>query len=198
MDIACAIMAGGKNTRMNGINKAFIKVDNVPIIQRTICTLKELFNEIFLVTSDMGDFKIYGKDVFIISDIIKGIGPLAGIHAALSHTTKEAVFSVACDMPFLNVDVIRGIILQFSKTQCDAVIPRIGKYIEPLHAIYQSKLKNNIQVYVKNSINYSIRGLLETVNVHYWDVDDTPYYHKAFININNPKDIQEVNRNLVY
>lgn len=193
MNMACAIIAGGKNTRMNGTNKAFIKVDNVPIIQRILYILKELFDEIILVTNDKRDFGIYENKLYIVSDIIEGIGPLGGIHAALSSTTKEAVFTVACDMPFLHSQGVAKIISHFQKKQCDALLPRIGDYIEPLHAIYEKKLADDILIYAKNSSNYSVRGFLETVDICYWDVDDIDFYRKVFKNINSPDDLREAN-----
>ena len=58
MDIACAILAGGKNSRM-GRNKAFIEIDNLPIIEKILNVLKKEFSEIILVTNSPSDFLLY-------------------------------------------------------------------------------------------------------------------------------------------
>ena len=34
ISISGAILAGGKNTRMGSINKAFLKLDNIPLIEK--------------------------------------------------------------------------------------------------------------------------------------------------------------------
>jgi molybdopterin-guanine dinucleotide biosynthesis protein A len=148
MNIGAAVLCGGKSSRMGGGNKAFIKINNIPLIENTINILKGLFDEIFLVTNDPDSFTPYKKDVCIITDIIKDIGPLGGIHSALSRTSKEAVFFVACDMPFLHNGVIAGFIRYFNKVHCDALIAKAGSCIEPLHAVYRKKLKDNIAMFV--------------------------------------------------
>ena len=46
------ILAGGKNSRMGGENKAFLEIEGKPIIRRLIDTLRPLVNEIIIVTND--------------------------------------------------------------------------------------------------------------------------------------------------
>jgi molybdopterin-guanine dinucleotide biosynthesis protein A len=59
---------------------------------------------------------------------------LAGIHAGLKHSKTEHIFVVACDMPYLNSDLIRQMV---QKAQgYDVVIPESDGGFEPLHAVY--------------------------------------------------------------
>jgi len=191
--ISCAILAGGDNKRMSGKNKAFLEIKNIPIIQRTITLLKRISDEILLVTNSVDNYGQFGKDCRIVTDIIKGIGPLGGIHAGLSESTKEAVFFVACDMPFLHNEAVSEQIKEFFLCRCDALIPRMQIEIEPLHGIYQTKLASLIQSFTERNSNHSIRGFLETVNVCYWDIDDSPFYQKVFTNLNTPEDVRRLN-----
>jgi molybdopterin-guanine dinucleotide biosynthesis protein A len=48
-DISAAILAGGKNSRMNGENKALLNIDDIFIIDRQLEVLSKLFNELFIV-----------------------------------------------------------------------------------------------------------------------------------------------------
>ena len=157
-NIAGAILAGGKNSRMSGLNKAFIRINGIFIFQRTLRLFKKIFDEIIIVTNCPQDFASYKKDVTLVTDTIKGIGPLGGIHAALSVTSKKAVFFVACDMPFLHNALIRRQIKCFNKVECDCLLPRVGSFIESLHAIYKKPLKENINNFVKDNNDYSIRS----------------------------------------
>jgi len=192
MDISCAIMAGGKNARLGGRNKAFIKIDNATIIHKTINILKGLFSEIMLVTNAPHDFKMYENDAHIITDIIKDVGPLGGIHSALVNTTKEAVFFVACDMPFLHNGTIERETDCFNERDCDAFVPKIGNFIEPLHAVYKKSLKDNIDSVVKDSHNYSIKSFLERSRVYYWELEDNPFHRNMFRNLNTQDDLEKV------
>ncbi len=188
-NIAGAILAGGRNSRMSGLNKAFIRINGTSIIQRTLRIFEKIFDEIIIVTNSPQDFASYKKDVTLATDIIKGIGPLGGIHAALSVTSKKAVFFVACDMPFLHNALILRELDCFNKVECDCLVPRAGASIEPLHAIYKKDLMENINSFVKNNSNYSIRKFLETINVYYWDLEESRSNKKIFVNFNTTKDL---------
>ena len=62
------------------------------------------------------------------------MGSLAGIHAGLKQSRTEHVFVVACDMPYLNSDLIRLMVAQAPGH--DVVIPESDGGLEPLHAVY--------------------------------------------------------------
>ncbi len=196
MEISCAILAGGKNGRMGGKHKAFLPVNGIPIIQRTINLLEEIFDEIIIVTNNPKGYEQYENDYYITNDKIKNIGPLGGIHSGILQTTKEAVFIVACDMPFLHKGAIINQIdyfRDFRENECDVLVPRIGEFIEPLHSIYRKNLLDKIYSFVENNDNYSIRSFLETINACYMDLEDNEFYKNIFKNLNTPEDLEEVN-----
>lgn len=188
--VGCSILAGGRNARMGGENKAFLKIDNIPMIERIIAILKEISDEILLITNSPGDYHQYEKDCCIITDRIKGVGPLAGIHAGLLKTRKEALFFTACDMPFLHNALILRQINCFNQTNCDAVVPRRGSFIEPLHAVYKKGLNEYIDQYLEEGKDCSIRGFLKKVRVCYLDLEDTPAHRRVFKNVNTQEDLE--------
>ncbi|MCG2712327.1 MAG: molybdenum cofactor guanylyltransferase [Candidatus Omnitrophica bacterium] len=187
--ITGAILSGGRNSRMGGRNKAFMEVNGISILDRTAALFKTIFNEIIIVTNSQDEYSKYSGKCTIITDIIKNIGPLGGIHAALSTAKNNAVFFAACDMPNLHNEIIISQIDCYNKIKCDALVPRIKTLIEPLHAIYKKHLKDSIEAYLKNSNNYSIKDFLKTVKTAYLDMDDFADYKKIFKNINTPNDI---------
>ncbi len=187
-DIAGAILAGGNNNRMRGNNKAFLRIGNSPIIERSLNILGDIFSEIIIVANSPREYERYSKDCRIISDLIKDIGPLGGIFSALSETTKEAVFFVACDMPFLHNEPIRQQLEYFKSESCAALVPKINDFLEPLHAIYKKNLADDIRRFVRENDKYSVRSFLKTVNVCYWDLEDTGFYRDIFRNVNTEED----------
>ncbi len=189
--MAGAILAGGKNSRMAGKNKAFIQIYDKPIIQRTAHLLKGIFEEVILSTNSAQDFSSY-KDIIVKVDLIKDVGPLGGIHSVLSVTSKAAVFFVGCDMPFLHNEMILQQIEYFKKRDCSALVPRINDFIEPLHAIYKKDIAGNIISFVRKKGSYSIRDFLKTVNVYYWDLEDTSFNRGIFKNINTEEDARAI------
>ncbi|HPZ08617.1 MAG TPA: molybdenum cofactor guanylyltransferase [Candidatus Eremiobacteraeota bacterium] len=185
---AGAILVGGHSRRM-GKNKAFIEIGGKPIIERTINILKDIFKKIIIVADVAEKYSLYKKDCLVVSDIIKDIGPLGGIHAALSYSEKDSVFFVACDMPYLKGDIIRKQLDYFHSINCDILIPRIKDSIEPLHCIYRKIFKERIDAYVKTGEKYAMRRLFHTVNTHYWEIEDTSFYKSIFMNLNTPEDL---------
>lgn len=177
---------------MKGRNKSFIQIEGVPIIRRAVDTLKEIFEEIFIVTNSPEDYAQYEKEAVIITDIIKEIGPLGGIHSALSQTSQEAVFFVACDMPYLHNDIILSQIEHFNKINCDCLLAKVGSLIEPLHGIYKRNLKNKIESFIKdNSNDYAIKSFLKKSNTAYFELEDNVFYRDVFRNLNTPEDLRK-------
>jgi molybdenum cofactor guanylyltransferase len=192
--IAGAILAGGKNSRMLGRDKSFIEIGGTSIIERTIRLFEEIFGEIILVTNSPGDYKDCAKRAIIVEDEIKDSGPLGGIHAGLSRTSKEGVFFAACDMPFLHNGLVRCQLSYFKKKECDCMVPRIGNSIEPLHAIYKTKLKDDICNFLRNRNSRSIRDFLKTVDTDYLDLAPSPMRRQIFQNLNTPQDLKRLEK----
>lgn len=130
-DVAGVILAGGESSRM-GRNKALLEVNGERMIETAYRRMAELFDEVLLVTNtpESYDFIPCRK----IADIHPGMGPLGGIHAALSSTAAERAFVIACDMPGLNPQLIRE--LCSIQGGGDVVIPETPGGLEPLHAVY--------------------------------------------------------------
>ncbi|MBA3066224.1 molybdenum cofactor guanylyltransferase [bacterium] len=191
-NISCAILAGGKNSRMNGVDKAFINMNGVPIIRRAINALKELFDEIIIVTNTPEKFKEYGNECVIVADIIKDKGPIGGIHSALNHTSKDKVFIAACDMPFLNAGFIKKILSAASDGDYDCIIPKTGKGIEPLSGVYSKSILEKTEELLDGD-DFSVRRLLENCKCGYVEADKEEM--ECFININTPEDLQKLSAN---
>lgn len=187
-NISGVILAGGANKRFNGITKANIVIDGKTIMSRIIYTLKDLFEEIIIVTNTPEEFK---EDISykIITDKILKAGPLGGIHAALKTSSKEAMFVFAGDMPLLDKKIIIRQIEFYNSHKCDILIPRIKTYIEPLHAIYNISIFETLEDYLTGNQDYAVRRFCKRQNVLYMQFDSSEDIRNAFININSPADI---------
>lgn len=190
-ELSAAILAGGKNIRMKGRNKAFIPVGGIPIVQRSLGVLRKIFKETIIVTNSPRDFAAFEKESIITVDLIKNRGPLGGIYSALSVTTRKAVFFVACDMPNLHKALILRLVNYFQRSDFDVVVPRINSFIEPLHGIYRKELNDRLRVFLGTGKDYSVRSFLRTVNVGYLDLEDNLLNRKIFSNLNTPQDLKD-------
>ena len=153
------ILAGGKSSRM-GFNKAFIDFDGAPIIHRTVNLFKELFDEIIIVTNTPLEYE--GLNIIIASDIYKDAGSLGGIYAGLVHAPSEFCFVAACDMPFLNKEVISKMMIILNG--CSAIVPYIMGRYHPLHAIYSKKCLKPMAEMIKNK-DLRITNLFQKIKI---------------------------------
>jgi len=65
-DAGGAVLAGGNASRFDGVNKAFVKLDGIPLIKHILNTMRQLFDEILIVTNSPEEFTCFEKE-FITS-----------------------------------------------------------------------------------------------------------------------------------
>jgi molybdopterin-guanine dinucleotide biosynthesis protein A len=131
-DLCAVLLAGGKSRRM-GTDKALLRVDGRPLIERLISECRRLTDEIRISAAAAGDYASVG--VPVIPDIHAEHGPLAGLHAGLLATARSFVLLLACDLPGARAEWLRRM-LAFT-SQYDAVIPRTADgQVHPLCAVY--------------------------------------------------------------
>jgi molybdopterin-guanine dinucleotide biosynthesis protein A len=190
-DIAGLILVGGKSSRY-GSNKAMVEVDGVRLIERAVRVMQALFREVILLTNTPHEYAYLGLPM--VEDLIKGLGPLGGVYTGLETIRCDAGFFVACDMPFLNQDLI--VHLVESRKGFDVVVPRIGWMIEPLHAVYTKKCLPGIR-HLIDVKKYQIVNLFPSIRVRYVDEGEIRAYDpnlRSFFNINKPQDLPEAEK----
>jgi len=127
--------------------------------------------------------------LIITEDIIKEKGPMGGIHAGLNAISKEKGFFVACDMPFLHSGLIKRLIAAAQESDADCIIPRGPRGVEPLHAVYDSRVIPTIEELLGGD-DFSMRHLLKRCECRY--VKASGDEEKSFININTPEELEEI------
>jgi molybdopterin-guanine dinucleotide biosynthesis protein A len=187
-NISCAVLAGGKATRLNGENKAFLKVGGKTNIEKFLSVTAGIFGETIVVAREPEHYCNF-ENVKVVTDIFKNIGPLGGIHAALKNASYDAVFCFSCDMPFLDREIILDEIAEFQRSECGILVPKIGDFIEPLHSVYSRTLSDTIEQHISGGKDYSIRSIFPVTVVKYWDIADNYRNRKAFTNINTRHDM---------
>jgi molybdopterin-guanine dinucleotide biosynthesis protein A len=117
---SAAILTGGRATRFGGRDKSALLVDGRSILQRQLDALAGLTGEVLIVGA--------------AHDLVPGCGPLGGLHAALTAARGDALFLVACDMPFVTAPFIAHLLSLAGGA--DAVVPRTERGYHPLCAVY--------------------------------------------------------------
>jgi molybdenum cofactor guanylyltransferase len=192
LDVTGAILAGGESRRM-GQNKAFIQVDGIRLFDYVYGTCKELFSEIFIVTNQPPQFKNY--QAHIVIDAIPGSGSLGGLYTALMHASNDHTFCVACDMPFLNPELISLLIEK--RLHYDIVIPRTKGGPEPLHAIYSKRCIQPIKKLLDRGELKITKLLSSELRICYCEEEELKKidpFLSSFTNVNTREDLLEIQR----
>ncbi|RNC67524.1 MAG: formate dehydrogenase accessory sulfurtransferase FdhD [Desulfuromonadales bacterium] len=184
-DVTGVILAGGQSSRM-GSNKALLPYKGGRFIEAIYRQLSEIFDEVILVTNnpEQYDFLPCRK----VSDLYPGMGALAGIHAGLHHAANQAIFAVACDMPYLNSDLIRHL-----ASQADAggvLIPESQTGLEPLHAVYGkgclTAIEDELRRGERRIVSFFARATVRRIAPDQLALFDPDF--AMFRNINTPED----------
>ena len=157
--MTAVILAGGKSSRM-GTNKAFLKLEGKTFIELQIALLREMFNEIFISANISLEYECLNLP--ICQDIYPGKGPLGGIYTSLMNSNSSHTFMLACDMPFVQPELITH--LKNLTNEYDVVIPKSEKGLEPLHAFYSKKCIDPIKKELDEN-NLRITSFFPHVNV---------------------------------
>ena len=164
--ITGVILAGGNSKRM-GKDKATLKAGDAYLIEYPVKILREVFESIFIITNSRLSVtlnKLFtNTKIEIFEDIYSGHGALGGIYTALNYTKTPYIFVTACDMPFINGNLIRY--MNCLTDDYDVIIPESTHGLETLHAIYKKSLAEMIKINLMQNKN-KIIDFFSQVNVY--------------------------------
>lgn len=184
------VLAGGDSKRL-GQPKALLDFNGRVLIEIVVETLSFYFHEITVVTDRPELYSFL--PVRFTGDLLdtKQKSPLRGIHAGLSSSTLPYQFVVACDMPFVNLDLIKY--MSGFAASNDAVVPRISKHYQPLHAFYKRSCIDIIERQVAGGY-YKVTDFYRHIKVKYIAMSEINRFdpgQRSFININTMEDYEK-------
>jgi molybdopterin-guanine dinucleotide biosynthesis protein A len=188
------IVAGGKSLRL-GRSKLLETIGDKSLIQWVIDRLAAISTEIIIATAQGGAIPCSSAvRIKTVADIYPGKGPLVGIYSGLVASSNSQAIVVGCDMPFLNVSLLKYMNQPLGNS--DVALPRIGKMIEPLCAVYSKSCLVHIQNLLEQD-ERQIRRLFSMVKVRYVEEDEIDRFdpeHLSFFNVNSQDDLERARR----
>lgn len=182
---AAYLLAGGKSSRM-GENKAFIDFRGRTLLARALATLRGTVDDVTIV----GDPDLFAGYGAVISDIFPGCGPLAGIHAALTHSPAELNVMLAVDMPFVSADLLRFLLYAAGQAHAIVTVPQIARGLQPLCAVYRPTFAP-VAAEALRSGRHKIDAAFANIPIHVIaepELAAAGFSEKNFINVNTPDD----------
>jgi molybdopterin-guanine dinucleotide biosynthesis protein A len=188
-DVTGVLLAGGKSKRM-GRDKRFLPIGDRTLLERGLSSMSSLLQHLCIVIAQ--DSPSLSANVPVFRDLVADCGSLGGLYTGLREASTPHIFVAACDMPFLNVNLIRYMI--GLKERADIVVASWDNRIQPTHAIYSKRCtpifedmirKRNVKIQnVLQHPSLTVRFMTET-EVRVIDPDGL-----SFLNINTLADLE--------
>ncbi len=194
-EVSAVVLAGGLSRRL-GRDKAVEPLGGEPLIGRVLSRVAQVADETVVVLNDAARAAKLplGEDVVTVVDRYPNSGSLGGIFTGLEAARAEWVIVVACDMPFLNVELLRRILSL--RAGRDAVVPVVEGRPEPTHAAYSKRCLPHIERRLQAN-DLKISRFFEHVDVEYLPqsaVDELDAGHLSFFNVNTEQDLERAKR----
>ncbi|MBI5079858.1 MAG: molybdenum cofactor guanylyltransferase [Chloroflexi bacterium] len=196
--ITIAILSGGKSSRM-GTDKALLPIEGKTMIEHIIAQVKDIGDEVIVITNTPDHYKFLGLPLF--ADVIPDKGALGGLYTAIDAASHPYTLILACDMPFVNRDLLRYMISL--APQGDAVIPKIAApdgekkksgMAEPLRAIYSKACLAPIRKCIDED-NLKMIAFFKDVKLRWIDEEEIRRFDPdlvTFMNANTPGEFEKM------
>ncbi len=193
MKVTSIILAGGKNQRLGNVrSKALQTIGGKSLIECVAERVRPLTNQILVVTSREQFNLPVACRAEILVDLYPDKGPLGGIYTGLLASRSSHSLVVACDMPFLNTELLRYMV----ELSCDfdAVVPLLGEgMVEPLHAIYSKNCLHSIKTQLERN-ELAVDSIFSTVSVKYVKRAECQRLDPQFLSFFNINDRSDLDR----
>jgi molybdopterin-guanine dinucleotide biosynthesis protein A len=133
--VSGVVLAGGRGSRLGGVNKALLEIGGRRNIDRVAAALAPLCGEIVVVANDPELAELAALRVVFDRDPHAGVLP--ALAQGLESASGQLVVVVACDMPFLSADLLAHLVARAARA--DVAMPVIEGRPEPMHAVYRRR-----------------------------------------------------------
>jgi molybdopterin-guanine dinucleotide biosynthesis protein A len=184
MKVSGIILAGGRGSRMGGVDKGLQVLRGKPMVEHVIARFAPQVAEVIInANQNLEQYRQYGHRV--VSDEVGGFaGPLAGLHAGLKAATHPLVVTVPCDSPFLPEDLVAR--LQKFLGGYQLAVAKTGAQPHPVFALMKREVRKSLEAFLASGGRKidAWYAALPVVEVRFDDEAD------AFRNINTLEELR--------
>jgi len=143
------ILAGGKGSRMGGVDKGLQAFRGRRLVDHVYERLAPQVGGIIInANQNQEEYRTFG--VRVVSDAIGGFaGPLAGFHAGLSVSKRPFLASVPCDSPFLPGDLIERLYARIDETGAELAVAKTGDQPHPVFSLMRRGVLDHLSDFLK-------------------------------------------------
>jgi molybdenum cofactor guanylyltransferase len=198
-DITGVVLAGGRGSRMGGIDKGLQPLNLEPLALHALRRLTPQCGAMLI--SANRSLEIYAQlgmpfRAKVIVDTFPDFpGPLAGISAALHAAQTEFVLFAPCDAPFIDPHLAQRLAAGLLAEQADIAIAAVTdaageRHLHPVFALLRTSLADDLDTFIRAG-ERKVRAWYarhKAVEVTFPD-------ERAFYNVNDLQQLADLERN---
>ena len=183
------VLAGGASRRL-GADKTTLRFGSRTLLEHAVDALSAVCTDVLVAGGerDAAAWSLLGAR--LVPDESRGRGPLAGLQAGLKAAELDFALVVACDLPFLNRDLLA--FMAWRPRRYQALVPRWGRRLHPLHAVYARSCLPVVESLLARP-SASMRELLARLEIETLAETAIQRFDPeglSFFNINSPDDFE--------
>ena len=149
MAISAIILAGGRATRMGGVDKGLVVLQQEALTAHVIARLKSQVDEIFISANrEIETYKTFGYTVLQDTNA-DFIGPLAGFFLGLQNAQYDYVLTVPCDSPLLPLDLAERLLSCMSASGADIAVASSDENSHPVFCLMKKSVLPSLLTYIE-------------------------------------------------
>jgi molybdopterin-guanine dinucleotide biosynthesis protein A len=184
------IQAGGQSRRM-GADKGLLPFGEKTLIEYILAQVEGLGSEQIIISNKPGDYARFGLPVF--TDVFPDMGALGGIYSAIFHAKYEHVLLLACDMPFVNLELVEYLLSLADDHDVVVPVAEEDEYVRPFRAVYAKTCLPAIEAALECG-ERKVISFFAQVDVHFVRPEQVHRFdpqERTFFNINTPQDLEK-------
>jgi molybdopterin-guanine dinucleotide biosynthesis protein A len=189
--ISGVILAGGLGRRMGGVDKGLQHLHDKPMVQWVLERFAPQVDEVWINANQNAErYAAFGYP--LLADQIAGfVGPLAGLHAALSKAAHPLVATVPCDSPLLPGDLVARLAVALEARAAQLAVARTFEQAHPVFCLCRRTVLPHLTAFLESGGRRFERwyATLNSIEVAFDDEAE------AFSNINTRDELEKLGRN---
>lgn len=191
-EITAIVLAGGRATRMGGMDKGLVELAGRPMIAYVLEVLAPQVDYVLInANRNFERYAAFGWPV--VPDEDSGfLGPLAGLAAGLGAAQTPLVLSAPCDSPLLARDLAARLYAALATEHAEIAVPFDGQRLQPVFALARREVLGSLAAYLDGGGRKIDRWFAQH-RVARVDFSDRP---ETFINVNDAQECAALERTL--
>ncbi len=191
-EITGVILAGGRGSRMGGVDKGWVEVNGHPMVEHVAARLQPQVAAL-LINANRNYERYVALGFPVVPDLFEGyLGPLAGMASGMQAATTSYVVTAPCDSPLIGHDLVARLAAALRQEAADIAVAHDGERSHPVFLLLRRDLATDLAVYLESG-GRKIDRWFARHRVAYADFHDTP---EAFMNVNDPGERAQLERKL--